>query len=90
MNRVRAAPVADLRDTVWRPAEISLKSGQSSMAFIPARYPGTAATGDAALLLGRRTDWIEADGIETGLGQRLLATDIDDIGVLEPFDIRLS
>jgi type VI secretion system protein ImpE len=90
MNRVRAAPVADLRDTVWRPAEISLKSGQSSMAFIPARYPGTTATGDAALLLGRRTDWIEADGIETGLGQRLLATDIDDIGVLEPFDIRLS
>jgi type VI secretion system protein ImpE len=90
MNRIRADAVADLRDTVWRPAEISLKSGQSSMAFIPARYPGTTASADSALLLGRRTDWIEADGLETGLGQRLLATDVSDIAVLEPFDIRLT
>jgi len=90
MNRIRAAEVADLRDTVWRPAEISLKSGQSSMVFIPARYPGTVESNDSALLLGRRTDWSDVDGIEIGLGQRLLATDISDIGVLEPFDIRLS
>ncbi|MBC7505684.1 MAG: virulence protein SciE type [Sandarakinorhabdus sp.] len=90
MNRIRAEPVADLRDTVWRPAEISLKSGQSSMVFIPARYPGTTATGDSALMLGRRTDWITAGDLEIGLGQRLLATDIDDHGVLEPFDIRLT
>jgi type VI secretion system protein ImpE len=90
MNRIRAAAVADLRDTVWRPAEISLKSGQSSMVFIPARYPGTAETGDSALLLGRRTDWIDHDGLQIGLGQRLLATDSDDLGILEPFDIRLS
>lgn len=90
MNRIRAAEVADLRDTVWRPAEISLKSGQSSMVFIPARYPGTIESSDSALLLGRRTDWHEADGIEIGVGQRLLATDVSDIGVLEPFDIRLN
>jgi type VI secretion system protein ImpE len=90
MNRIRAAEVADLRDTVWRPAEIGLKSGQSSMAFIPARYPGTTTSGDSALILGRRTDWIETDGLETGLGQRLLATDVSDIAVLEPFDIRLT
>jgi len=90
MNRIRAAEVADLRDTVWRPAEISLKSGQSSMVFIPARYPGTTASGDTALLLGRRTDWADMDGVEVGLGQRLLSTDISDIAVLEPFDIRLD
>lgn len=90
MNRIRADHVADLRDTVWRPAEISLKSGQSSMVFIPARYPGTTATGDSALILGRRTDWTTAGDLEIGLGQRLLATDTDDHGVLEPFDIRLS
>jgi type VI secretion system protein ImpE len=90
MNRIRATEVADLRDTVWRPAEIGLKSGQSSMVFIPARYPGTVATGDAALILGHRTDWLDSNGIEVGLGQRLLATDINDIGVLEPFDIRLT
>lgn len=90
MNRLRADHVADLRDTVWRPAEISLKSGQSSMVFIPARYPGTVATGDAALMLGRRTDWTTVGDLEIGLGQRLLATDTDDHGVLEPFDIRLT
>lgn len=90
MTRIRAAEVADLRDTVWRPAEINLKSGQSSMAFIPARYPGTIATGDSDLILARRTDWVASGDIEVGLGQRLLATDTDDHGLLEPFDIRLS
>jgi type VI secretion system protein ImpE len=90
MTRLRAEPVADLRDTVWRPAEVSLRSGQSSMVFIPARYPGTAASTDTALLLGHRTDWAERGGFECGLGQRLLATDTDDHGVLEPFDIRLT
>ena len=90
MNRIRASEVADLRDTVWRPAEISLKSGQSSMVFIPARYPGTTESSDPALLLGRRTDWADVDGIEIGSGQRLLSTDVSDIAVLEPFDIRLS
>lgn len=90
MNRIRAADVADLRDTVWRPAEISLKSGQSSMAFIPARYPGTTNSSDAALILGRRTDWIVVDDLEIGLGQRLLATESRDLGVLEAFDIRLD
>ena len=90
MNRIRAADVADLRDTVWRPAEISLKSGQSSMAFIPARYPGTTESGDTALMLGRRTDWIVTDDLEVGLGQRLLSTESRDLGVLEAFDIRLD
>ena len=60
------------------------------MVFIPARYPGTTATGDSALILGRRTDWTTAGDLEIGLGQRLLATDTDDHGVLEPFDIRLD
>ena len=90
MNRIRAADVADLRDTVWRPAEISLKSGQSSMVFIPARYPRTTDSSDAALVLGRRTDWIVVDDLEIGLGQRLLATESRDLGVLEAFDIRLD
>ena len=90
MNRIRAADVADLRDTVWRPAEISLRSGQSSMAFIPARYPGTTDSDDSALVLARRTDWIVTDDLEIGLGQRLLATESRDLGVLETFDIRLD
>lgn len=90
VNRLKAEPVVDLRDTVWRPVEIGLRSGQSSMAFVPARYPGTTASGDAQLLLGRRTDWVTEGDLEIGMGQRLLATDSDDHGLLEPFDIRLS
>jgi len=40
----------DLRDLVWLPAELSLRSGQSAAALLPARYPGPR-------LPRRRCDW---------------------------------
>ncbi len=68
----------DLRDMVWLPVQIAFRSGQSAAAFIPARYPGSEA-GDAAVRLGRRTDWTT----NGGLGQRLWSFDADeDVGLL--------
>lgn len=67
----------DLRDTVWYPVQLALKSGQSIAAFLPARYPGSEASGSAAIRLGRQTDWVEQGAgdatLEAGLGQRLLS-----------------
>jgi protein involved in temperature-dependent protein secretion len=41
-------------------------------------------------MLARRTDWIGRDGIETGIGQRLIATDGPEEGILSVRDIRLD
>jgi type VI secretion system protein ImpE len=60
------------------------------MAFVPAVYAGTEASGDGELMLARRTDWIEQGGIETGIGQRLIATDGPEEGILSVRDIRLD
>lgn len=74
----------DLRDVVWLPAQIALRSGQSIAAFLPPRYPGSEASERAAILLARETDWIDSAGGQRGLGQRLWSfSDGDDFGVLQ-------
>jgi len=62
----------DLRDTVWIPAEFSLRQGARVAGFIPVRYPGSELSDDPAIVLGQATAWNEASGGEAGLGQRLL------------------
>jgi type VI secretion system protein ImpE len=65
-------PPQDLRDTVWVPAEFSLRQGARVAGFIPVRYPGSETSEDPAIVLGQATAWTEANGGEAGLGQRLL------------------
>ncbi len=90
LKRVKIDDPTDLRDTVWLPAELESRTGQTTMAFIPVIYPGTAASGDAALMLGRRTDWVERGGLEAGLGQKLIGTDGPETGILAMRDLRLG
>ena len=56
----------DLRDIVWYPAEILMKSGSSVAALLPTRYPGSSDVPSERL--GRVTSWRD-DG--TGSGQHL-------------------
>ncbi|MEX0284436.1 MAG: type VI secretion system accessory protein TagJ [Paracoccaceae bacterium] len=74
----------DLRDAVWTAATLTVATGGEVAALIPTRYPGTAATGDHAAMLARKTEWADA-GAETytGLGQRLLATDQADFALMD-------
>lgn len=75
---------ADLRDQVWMPATLLLTNGGELVGFIPTRYPGTAQSHDDALLLARRTDWLDHGAIaQYGLGQRLLATDSADFALMD-------
>ncbi len=90
IKRLKVSEPSDLRDTVWLPVEIETRSGQVSMAFVPTLYPGTETSGDGELMLARRTDWVERAGIETGIGQRLIATDGPEEGILSVRDIRLD
>lgn len=90
MQRIRRiefdAPV-DLRDAVWTPASFTWTNGAQTVGLIPTRYSGTVASGDDALLLGHRTDWIEeGPHAGRGLGQRMLATDGGEIALM---DVRL-
>jgi protein involved in temperature-dependent protein secretion len=73
----------DLRDLVWYPVQLAFKSGQSVAAFLPLRYPATVATGEAELLLARRTAWRDGPAGQEGLGQRLWTlSDGSDVDLL--------
>lgn len=73
----------DLRDVIWLPVEMRLKSGQSWAAFLPARYPNSELEADAGLRLGRKTEWKAVPGGEGGVGQRVWSTDDGgDMGLL--------
>ncbi len=82
--KITAEPPKDLRDCVWTPVNVVLRNGGDVVAFLPARYAGTAERGSAAQKLSRATDWTDA-GAETfvGLGQRLLATDAGDVALMD-------
>lgn len=81
----------DLRDVVWAVVQFTWVNGGQAVGLIPARYPGTPACEDETLLMSRRTDW-EDLGSEcfTGLGQRVLATDGDELPLLGVRHIRFE
>lgn len=75
---------ADLRDQVWMPAHFMFVNGGESVGLIPTRYFGSADSGDGALALSRKTQWLEPiEGFYTGLGQRLLSTDQGDLPLMD-------
>lgn len=78
VSSIRSQGPKDLRDLVWLPVEMSLRSGQSAAGFLPVRYPGTEKSSDAKLRLARATDWCKTDHGDIGLGQRVYFTDTGD------------
>ncbi|HEX5390019.1 MAG TPA: type VI secretion system accessory protein TagJ, partial [Burkholderiaceae bacterium] len=76
LSCVRFEKPEDLRDYVWLPAHLDFTNGGETLALIPSRYPGSQASADGAVQLGRRTDWLEAHpDVWTGLGQRMFSSD---------------
>ena len=83
LNRPPLARGADLDVTVWYPAQIFFRSGQSVAAMLPARYPGSETSEDAGERLGKLTSWREEGSVELGSGQRLWSLSTgDDVGLL--------
>lgn len=83
VETIKSGGPRDLRDLVWLPVELAMKSGQSIAAFLPVRYPGSEASSDTNIQLARGTTWSPAAWGDQGSGQRLwsLSGD-DDVGVL--------
>jgi type VI secretion system protein ImpE len=77
-------PVTDLRDLVWAPAQLTFANRAGTVCLLPVRYAGTPATPDGALQLARKTEWVEiGEGQYRGIGQRTIATDTAEVGLLE-------
>jgi len=82
---------SDLRDLVWRPAQVIWTNGGQALAHIPVRYAGTENAKDDQLRLSRKTEWLEnQEGYPVGLGQRMFATDSGEHSLLECKTIELS
>jgi len=75
-------PPADLRDQVWMPAQFTWSSGGESMGFIPTRYPRSQSASDL-IALARLTEWRDSEEWPTGLGQRMIASDGDDVAIMD-------
>jgi len=84
-------PVADLRDLVWAPAHLKFANGGETVALLPARYAGTPLAEGGPLAMSRQTEWIPLGAGQPGehgpqyrgIGQRVLATDAAERGLLE-------
>ncbi|KIN69998.1 Virulence protein SciE type [Sulfitobacter noctilucicola] len=91
ISKLEIEPPADLRDAVWTAANLTLSNGGEIVALIPTRYAGTPDKGDDSAKLGRSTDWQDAGSDTfTGIGQRLFATDSDDIALLDIRELVLN
>jgi type VI secretion system protein ImpE len=74
----------DLRDIVWMPAHLQFDNGGEAVALVPTRYPGSERSDDGSIVLARKTIWEDAgEDRHHGLGQRVLATDVLDVPLLE-------
>ena len=89
IREIAFEPAADLRDRVWLPAQFTWANGGEAVGFVPTRYPGSE-DGNAALRMAATTEWRDEGGVALGLGQRMLATDQDDFGLLEIREIELD
>ena len=89
--KIEIEPPEDLRDLVWMPAHLQFENGGESVALIPTRYPGSEAAEDGLIVLARKTEWVEiAPDAHRGLGQRIIATDADDVPLMEVRTISIT
>jgi type VI secretion system protein ImpE len=84
LHELKFEKPSDLRDIAWTPANLTLENGGDAVALIPTRYAGTENSPDSRLIMARGTEWIERPGSTfIGVGQRLLATDQGEQGLMD-------
>jgi type VI secretion system protein ImpE len=91
LTRLVLETPTDLRDCVWMPAHLQFANGGESVALVPTRYPGSEKAEDGLIVLARKTVWDEPrQGFFCGLGQRILATDTSEYGLMDVRDIHFD
>jgi type VI secretion system protein ImpE len=91
IRRIEFEKPTDIRDLLWIPAQFTWDNAGQALGLVPVRYPGTERAAEDALRLSRKTAW-QSLGEEAyaGLGQRILATSGDELGLLEVREIALD
>ena len=90
IRQLRLERPIDLRDLVWLPASFTWRNGGEAVGLLPARYPGSERA-HAELRLGRRIEWQDkGHGEFHGLGQKLVATDAGEYGLLDLRSVQLG
>jgi type VI secretion system protein ImpE len=89
IRKIAFEPAEDLRDLVWLPARFTWSNDGEAVGFVPTRYPGSE-DGDGPIRLARSTEWHAVGDAALGRGQRMFATDSDDVGMLEAKEIELD
>ncbi|NDC54567.1 MAG: SciE type virulence protein, partial [Planctomycetia bacterium] len=75
VERIEFTPPSRPLDLLWRTARMVVRDAFDAEVHLPAVY-GTAADLDDGLRLGRRTDWLGADGeAVVGVGRRTFVID---------------
>jgi type VI secretion system protein ImpE len=91
IRRIEFDKPADVRDLVWLPAQFTWTNDGQAMGLVPVRYPGSERSQEDPLRLSRKTQWTElGDGAFSGLGQRVLTTSGDELGLLDVREISLT
>jgi len=94
LTKISIEAPTDLRDMVWMAAYLSFENGGEVVAMIPARYPGSQNSEDPQILMSRKTEWQtlgNPDGERfSGLGQRVLTTNLGDHDLLSVMLIELD
>jgi len=90
LRRLSIRLPTDLDDSVWLRATFVWSTGGESMGHVPVRYPGSPEAADPLLRLARATAWSDVGGAQFGLGQRTLATDADDVAIMEVREITIT
>lgn len=84
IREMQITPPEDLRDLVWLPVQFVWINGGETYGLMPARYPGSENAEDSALVLARKTEWHGlSENTQVGIGQRILATDVEEYPLLD-------
>jgi type VI secretion system protein ImpE len=93
-ERIRSVVVekpSDVRDLVWVPAQFVWANGGDAMGLLPVRYPNSERSDDDAIRLARKTEWsLLSEEQFAGLGQRVLTTDAEELGLLDVRELTLA
>lgn len=78
------------RDLAWRRASISVNQGPDGDVYVPVTYFSDDAALGAAYRLGRATDWMDHDGVVTGVGQREFLVGDASVPIMELGTLRFG
>ena len=80
-----------LREYVWMPAHFVWSNGGESPGLIPTRYVNSELSEESRIQAARATEWHEfSEGMYTGLGQRMIATDSNDYSLMDIREIVIN